>query len=80
MTAFDQRQRSVGIYASHYMWIQIFGQADACQLFVDRPLWYAHYDFKESFEDWDSNRFGGWVEPTLKQFTDREEICGLKVD
>lgn len=62
------------------MWNQIFGAADACQLFMDRPLWYAHYDYKEDFDDWEANKFGGWLEPTLKQFTFKAEVCGLKVD
>ena len=61
----------MGIYASHYMWIKILGGADECQNFTDKPIWYAHYDFKQDFNDWSLNRFGGWVKPTLKQFSDR---------
>ena len=53
------------------MWIKILGGADECQNFTDKPIWYAHYDFKQDFNDWSLNRFGGWVKPTLKQFSDR---------
>ncbi len=52
------------------MWIQILGGADECKNFIDKPIWYAHYDSKPNFDDWNSNKFGGWTKPTLKQFTD----------
>lgn len=62
------------------MWIQILGGTNECQNFTDKPIWYAHYDMKPNFDDWSSNKFGGWVKPTLKQFSDREKICGLTED
>ena len=71
VNAFNAKRRSVGIYASHYMWIQILGGASECKSFTDKPIWYAHYDMKPNFDDWNSNSFGGWAKPTLKQFTDR---------
>ncbi len=55
------RGRSVGIYASHYMWLQILGGVDRCNLFMSLPLWYAHYDYKMDFNDWEANKFGGWA-------------------
>lgn len=62
--------RTPGIYASHYMWNRIFGSADACQKFTDVPLWYAHYDSKQTFSDYPAYPFGGWTQPAIKQFTD----------
>lgn len=36
--------KTVGIYASNYMWNQIMGGTDRCTKFIHLPLWYAHYD------------------------------------
>ena len=72
--------RSVGIYASHYMWLQIFGSVDSCNSFMDLPLWYAHYDNTQSFVDWNTNKFGGWTSPVLKQFSGSAKVCGLNAD
>jgi hypothetical protein len=44
--ALEARGRSVGIYASGYMWNQIMGSKTACTSFSQYPLWYAHYDGK----------------------------------
>ena len=62
------------------MWNQILGAADACKNFKEKPLWYAHYDFKPNFDDWESNEFGRWDNPALKQFTYKESRCGVKFD
>lgn len=72
--------RSVGIYASHYMWLQILGAVDRCNIFTDLPIWYAHYDNVKSFADWEANKFGGWTKPTLKQYAGDAVVCGFKVD
>lgn len=74
------RGRSVGIYASHYMWLQIFGAVDKCNLFSNLPLWYAHYDNKQDFSDWEANKFGGWTSPSIKQFAGDSPLCGYHVD
>lgn len=74
------RGRSVGIYASHYMWLQILGAVDKCNIFTTIPIWYAHYDKVQSFDDWQTNKFGGWTVPTLKQYAGDSPICGFKVD
>lgn len=78
--AVEARGRSVGIYASGYMWNQIVGSKDACTNFANYPLWYAHYDGKESFDDWPTSKFGGWTTPTMKQYAGTAAICGTAVD
>ena len=80
MDELQSKGRSVGIYASHYMWLQILGAVDRCNLFTSLPLWYAHYDNKMDFNDWIANKFGGWTEPTMKQFTGNSQVCGFGVD
>ena len=74
--------KSVGIYASHYMWTQIMGTATYCSKFTQYPLWYAHYDNLKSFEDYAKLPFGGWTKPAIKQFDDgqHQKICGLTID
>ena len=62
------------------MWTQILGSGEECKLFTDKLLWYAHYDKKENFDDWEANKFGGWQVPSLKQYTDNMRICDLLVD
>jgi len=52
IAAIEARGRAVGIYASAYMWNQIFGSRDACASFTSYPIWYAHYDGKQDFNDW----------------------------
>ena len=46
------------------------------------PLWYAHYDDKKTFDDYKALPFGGWTEPTIKQFTagSKSVICGIEID
>ena len=78
--ALKQNGRTVGIYASHYMWIQIFGSASYCTDLNDLPLWYAHYDNKQTFDDYNTNPFGGWTSPTLKQYAGDSHLCGYEID
>lgn len=62
------------------MWLKILGDVDECNIFTDLPLWYAHYDNVRNFDDWEANKFGGWVKPTLKQFAGDSPMCDGKVD
>lgn len=62
------------------MWLQILGGVDKCNIFTTYPIWYAHYDYKLNFDDWETNKFGGWAAPTMKQFTGDAPVCGFKVD
>eukprot|EP00347_Sterkiella_histriomuscorum_P006160 403353837 len=76
--AVQANDKPVGIYASHYMWMQIFHDYNTCQQFKDLPLWYAHYDGKETFSDFVS--FGGWTTPNIKQHTGLANVCDTVVD
>ena len=80
ITAIEARGRAVGIYASGYMWNQIMGNRDSCTNFSSYPLWYAHYDGKEDFNDWPASKFAGWNTPTIKQYTGSAVLCGIDVD
>ena len=70
--------KNVGIYASHYMWTQIFGSTTFCSKFSYLPLWYAHYDHNPSFDDF--QEFGGWTKPSVKQFQGTTAICNASID
>lgn len=70
--------KNVGIYASYYMWQSIFGSHTACTGLSSHLLWYAHYDGKESFGDFQA--FGGWTHPHMKQYQGTSSICGAGVD
>jgi len=74
--------KDLGIYASHYMWVQLFGNDQSCQLFTDVPLWYARFDGKPSFDDFYALPFGGWKQPYMKQYIDltRNSVCGFTID
>lgn len=80
ITAIEARGRAVGIYASAYMWNQIMGSRDNCPNFSNYPLWYAHYDGKENFDDWATSKFAGWTTPTLKQYAGDSIVCGYALD
>jgi hypothetical protein len=80
ITAIEAKGRAVGIYATAYMWNQIMGSKDTCDIFSKYPLWYAHYDGKENFDDWPTSKFGGWTTPTIKQFAGSAAVCGFDVD
>ena len=79
ITALENRGRAVGIYASAYMWNQIMGSRDNCQKFINYPIWYAHYDGKDNFDDWPTSKFGGWTTPALKQYGGAV-LCGTTFD
>jgi GH25 family lysozyme M1 (1,4-beta-N-acetylmuramidase) len=69
---------SMGVYSSVYMWSSIMG--DSCSVGADNmlPLWYAHYDYTRSMNDF--SPFGGWSIPTAKQYTDNSNVaatCGF---
>lgn len=65
----------MGVYASEYMWGSIMGDCDAAK---DLPLWYAHYDGKQTFSDFTA--FGGWSKPAMKQYWDSVGYCGINSD
>ena len=68
----------VGVYSSVYEWGQTVG--DGCRAGHDAglPLWYAHYDGRQTFSDFTS--FGGWTKPAMKQYADHVGYCGINSD
>jgi GH25 family lysozyme M1 (1,4-beta-N-acetylmuramidase) len=70
--------KTPGIYASHSMWQTIMGSATACAGLGGLELWYAHYDGKPSFGDFQA--FGGWKTPHIKQYQGDVTLCGAGVD
>ena len=67
----------MGIYSSHYCWPEIVGSG--WDLGGEYPLWYAHYDGKPNFSDWNVTEkpFGGWTSPTIKQYGGVNPRCGV---
>lgn len=79
LEAVKARNKTVGIYASRFMWNQIYGNTTACpEAAIGIPLWYAHYDMNPSFIDFTA--FGGWQTPTIKQYRGTNTLCGASVD
>lgn len=67
-----------GIYSSSLQWESIFGSVDFSYGSEDMPLWYAHYDGVDSFDDFPP--FGGWTQPYAKQYAGDLTICDMGVD
>ena len=78
VAAAQKSGKKVGIYASIHMWNVIMGGTDRCLHFSNLPLWYAHYDGVASFSDFQS--FGGWKEPSIKQYKGTTSLCSASVD
>jgi hypothetical protein len=75
-----------GIYTRKVWWRDNVGDTDA---FSHLPLWYAYYDGYHDFEDWYypvywyEGPFGGWTDPTGKQYDSdwtAPDLCGVNVD
>ena len=66
----------IGIYTSKHNWSTLMGlnYTEGSPY----PLWYAHYDDKPNFDDFQS--FGKWVEPQKKQFAGDQTVCEADVD
>lgn len=65
-----------GIYTGKGFWQSAMGGTTR---FAHVPLWYAWYDLDPSMSTWQTQRFGGWVEPTAKQWQETY-LCGIDVD
>lgn len=66
----------IGVYTNQNNWSVIMGSDyNGGSSF---PLWYAHYDGQPSFADF--KPFGGWHNPTIKQFAGDENICESSID
>ena len=68
-----------GIYTAKWWWDPATSYSTA---FGDVPLWYARYDLTADFNDWYSgvSDFGGWTDPTGKQYQGSNYFCGVNVD
>jgi hypothetical protein len=69
-----------GIYSSPYEWQTVVGSQGGCTQVNNVPLWYAHYDNNPSFSDWPSVKFGGWSQPSMKQYAGTSTECSSSVD
>ncbi|KAL7715087.1 Lysozyme 1 [Entamoeba marina] len=67
-----------GIYGSSYYWGNLFGSSYHYSYASSTPLWYAHYDNKQTFSDFSS--FGGWSSPSMKQYRGDVSTCSAGVD
>ena len=65
-----------GIYTANWWWGPAMAGSTA---FSHVPLWYAYYDDQPSLATWANQAFGGWDNPTGKQY-DETYVCGLNVD
>ena len=65
-----------GIYTAKWWWDAYMRGSTA---FASVPLWYANYDGNPSLGSWAWQQFGGWVEPTGKQYQ-VGYLCGVNVD
>lgn len=75
-----------GIYTRKVWWRDSVGNTTA---FSNLPLWYAYYDHYDDFNDWYYPKywyegpFGGWADPTGKQYDSdwtAPDLCGVNVD
>jgi len=67
---------NLGIYTSESQWSPIMG--DGFTAGSAFPIWYAHYDGDQSFDDW--SPFAGWSSPAIKQYEGSGTSCGFGVD
>jgi hypothetical protein len=75
-----------GIYTRKAWWMDNMANTDA---FSHLPIWYAYYDHNSDFDDWYDPEywyegpFGGWLDPTGKQYDSdwtAPDFCGVNVD
>ncbi len=75
-----------GIYTRKVWWLDNVGDTIT---FSYLPIWYAYYDHNSDFDDWYDptvwweGSFGGWTDPTGKQYDSdwtAPDLCGVNVD
>ena len=75
-----------GIYTRKVWWRDNVADSTA---FSHLPIWYAYYDGRQGFDDWYApmfwyeGPFGGWSDPTGKQYDSdwtAPDLCGVNVD
>lgn len=67
----------IRMFGYQQLWIQNFGGRDICSQFTQLALNYWHSDHLPDRNDWPSQSFGGWNQPTEKQF-DTSSDCTHK--
>uniref|UniRef100_A0A914KWD0 Uncharacterized protein n=1 Tax=Meloidogyne incognita TaxID=6306 RepID=A0A914KWD0_MELIC len=80
-----EKNQPFGIYSSVSQWKENTGNV---QKYNEIPMWYAHYDKINNFNDYyNSNKykFGGWINPTIKQYynntlEEKRYVCRVNVD
>ncbi|CAL5986176.1 Glycosyl_hydrolase family 25 protein [Hexamita inflata] len=66
----------VGVYSNWVQWQAIVGQNwTGAQ---PHQLWYPHYDNWQSFDDF--KPFGGWTNPSIKQYHNSVDECSTTID
>lgn len=71
-----ERYFPIGVYTNERNWSNIMGSDYSGGSTF--PLWYARYDLQPNFYDF--KPFGGWGNPTMKQYAPNKNICGASVD
>ncbi|MCZ6916527.1 MAG: GH25 family lysozyme, partial [Gemmatimonadetes bacterium] len=75
-----------GIYTRKVWWRDNMADSRA---FAHLPIWYAYYNGQDNFDDWYNptywyeGPFGGWADPTGKQYDSdwtAPDLCGVNVD
>jgi hypothetical protein len=73
ISALQEKGRNVGVYTNqHEAGITIGSYR------LGQELWYAHYDGKQNFDDFQA--FNGWSKPVAKQYQGSTAVCGTSVD
>jgi len=76
-TTLASQGHKIGIYSSGWAWTSVMPGVKST-FFSQYPLWYAHYDNVESFNDPNSYKFQGWTQPAMKQYLgDKQGQCNV---
>ena len=65
-----------GISTTRHRWRKALN--NTTKFSVNIPLWYSHPDNTQSFDDFQT--FGGWTEPSMKQYRVDVKECGVVFD
>jgi hypothetical protein len=68
-----------GIYSSQSQWVSLFG-GSGYAYGSNLALWYPRYPYNQSPTFSDFQYFGGWTNPSIKQYVGSASACGANVD
>jgi len=75
-TTCNQHGLNVGISSDRATWTTVFGSKDASlDVLKGLPLRYISQDGNSNFNDYPDNDFGGWLNPTMKQYLSNQNVC-----